>query len=151
MSQVIGEPLFKRWAELVGAEEWVSDPRFADDMSRGANGELLSEKMSAWCAERTTAEAIAELEAARIPAGPVYSPQQALDDPHVQAADFLKAVDYPGLSEAAPLAATPVRLSRTPGTVRERAPELGEHTDAILGELGYDPATIAALREKRVI
>ncbi len=151
MSQVIGEPLFRRWAELVGAEEWIGDPRFANDMSRGVNGALLSERMSQWCAERTTAEAIAELEAARIPAGPVYSPQQALEDPHVQAADLMRAIDYPGLGVPAPVADTPVRLSRTPGGIRERAPKLGEHTDAILSELGYSTAEIAALREKRVV
>jgi len=151
MSQVIGEPLFQRWAELVGAEAWVGDPRFADDGARGENGVLLSERMAEWCATRTSAEAIAELEAARIPAGPVYSPQQALEDPHIRSAELLRSVDYPGLAEPAPVADTPVRLSRTPGGIERRAPTLGEHTDAILDELGYRAAEIATLREKRVV
>ncbi len=151
MAQVIGEPLFRRWAELVGAEAWLEDPRFADDRKRGENGELLSERMQAWCAERTTAQAISELEAARIPAGPVYSPQQALDDPHIQAAGFLAGVDFPGLRAPAPLATTPVQLSRTPAEIRDRAPELGEHTDEILVELGFSATEIAGFREKRAV
>lgn len=151
MSQVIGDPLFRRWAELVGAEEWLADPRFADDGVRGENGALLSERMAQWCAQRTSAEAIAELEAARIPAGPVYSPAQALEDPHVRAAELLQGMDYPGLAAPAPVADTPVRLSRTPGGIERRAPLLGEHTEAILGELGYGAAEIADLRAKRVV
>lgn len=151
MSQVIGDPLFRRWAELVGAEAWLDDPRFADDGARGENGALLSERMAQWCAERTSAEAIAELEAARIPAGPVYSPAQALEDPHIRAAELLQRMDYPGLAAPAPVADTPVRLSRTPGGIERRAPLLGEHTDAILGELGYGVAEIAELRAKRVV
>jgi crotonobetainyl-CoA:carnitine CoA-transferase CaiB-like acyl-CoA transferase len=151
MTQVIGEPLFRRWAELVGAEEWLTDPRFADDPKRGEHGTLLSERMQAWCSERTTAEAIAELEAARIPAGPVYSPQQALDDPHIQAAGFLQNVPFPGLHSPAPIAATPVQLSRTPAEIRHRAPGLGEHTDEILAEIGYGADEIAGFRERRVV
>ena len=107
--------------------------------------------MQAWCIERTTAEAIRELEAARIPAGPVHSPAEALEDPHIQAAGFLTATPYPGLDEPAPLASTPVQLSRTPGMIRERAPQLGEHTDELLTELGYSTSEISTLREKRVV
>ena len=86
-----------------------------------------------------------------MPAGPLYSPQQPLEDAHIRAAGLLTDTDYPGLPRPAPLAPTPVDLSETPGQFRRRAPTLGEHTDAILGELGYDAAAIADLRERRVI
>lgn len=149
--QVIGQPLFRRWADLMGDPEWLTDPRFADDDSRGRNGEVLSERMAAWCAGRTTAEALAALEASRVPAGPVHSPQQVLEDPHVQAIGFLQATDYPGLPRPAPLPRTPVELSASPGSVRRRAPQLGEHTDQVLAELGYSQREVAELRRAGVV
>jgi crotonobetainyl-CoA:carnitine CoA-transferase CaiB-like acyl-CoA transferase len=107
--------------------------------------------MAAWTAERTTAEALAALDAARIPAGPLHTPQQVLEDAHTRAAGLLQDTDYPGLPRRAPLAPIPVDLSETPGRFRHRAPTLGEHTDEILAELGYRPHEIAELRVKSVI
>ncbi len=149
--QVVGQPLFERWARLVGAEVWIGDPRFSSDAERGRHAALVSERAGAWCAERTTAEALLALEEARVPAGPVLSPQEAHDDPQVQAMGILNPIDYPGLPRPAPVVGTPVLLSETPGRITRRPPLLGEHTDAILADIGYGPADIAALRERRVI
>ncbi len=149
--QTIGQPLFEKWAALVGVPEWVDDPRFRDDMARGDHGEVISGRMAAWCSERTTAEALSALEEARIPAGPVLSPQQTLDDPHVAAVGLLKALAFPGASAPAPVADTPFSLTAGAPGIRTRAPRLGEHTDEILGELGYPAAEIAALRAARAV
>ncbi len=149
--QVIGMPLFKRWARLMGEDHWLADPRFKDDLSRGDHGEILSERTQRWAETRTTEEALAELEAARIPAGPVYSPQQALEDRHIQEMGYLKSLPFPGLPGPAPIMETPLRFSRTPASLRERAPLLGEHTDAILGELGYTTEEIESFRSEGVI
>jgi len=151
ITQVIGQPLYKRWAELMGEDTWLTDPRFQDDDARGDHGEILSERMAAWCAERSTEECLAALERARIPAGPVYKPAETLEDPHVKAMGFLKPMDFPGMAKPAPVAGTPVKLSATPGTVRHRAPTLGEHTGQIMRELGYSEAEVAALRAARVV
>jgi crotonobetainyl-CoA:carnitine CoA-transferase CaiB-like acyl-CoA transferase len=151
VTMAIGEPMFRRWAKLMGEDHWLNDPRFKDDLARGDHGEIISKRMSEWTAERTTAEALAELEAARIPAGPLYSPQQALEDAHIRAAGLLQDSQYPGLARPAPLAPTPVDLSETPGRFRHGAPTLGEHTDDILRELGYGSEAIAGLRARNVI
>lgn len=149
--QVIGQPLFARWTKLVGAEDWLDDPRFTTDALRGENGAIISERAATWCAQRTTEQVLAECEAARVPSGPVLTSQQAYDDPHVQAMGLLNPIDYPGLAKAAPVAGTPVVLSETPGQITRRPPTLGEHTDEIMSEIGYSAQEIAELREKRVI
>jgi crotonobetainyl-CoA:carnitine CoA-transferase CaiB-like acyl-CoA transferase len=149
--QSVGGPLFKRWADLMGEEHWLDDPRFKDDITRGDNGELISERLAAWCAERTSKEVLDAMEQARLPAGPIMSPQEVLDDPHVAAKGLFQAVEYPGLDIPAPLMRTPVELSETPGEIRSRPPTLGEHTEQIMSELGYSASEIAQLRENRVI
>ncbi|HTB02453.1 MAG TPA: CoA transferase [Bradyrhizobium sp.] len=151
LCQVTGQPLFVRWTKLMGEDSWLNDPRFSDDIKRGDNGPLISQRMARWCAERTTQEAVDTLGRAQIPAGPVLSPQQALDHPHIRAAGFMTSVDYPGLPNPAPVARAAVRLSQTPGGIVTRPPTLGEHTDLVLGELGYDAASIAALRKAGAI
>lgn len=149
--QVVGQPLFARFAALIGEPELLGDPRFADDNSRGTHGAELSARLARWCEGRTTADVLAELERAQIPAGPVLSPAQALDDPHIHAARLLRAIDYPGLPTPAPVADTPVRFAGPPAAAMARAPRLGEHTDDLLRELGYDAAAIAALRAEDVV
>ena len=118
----IGKPLFARWVRLMDEPTWLNDPRFADDASRGQHSAVISERMQRWCAERTTTEALRALEEARLPAGPVLTLQQALDDPHAQARGLYRSLDYPGLKTTAPVMDTAVRLSKSEGSVRKRAP-----------------------------
>ncbi len=147
---VNGDPLFRRAARLIGALEWLGDPRFASDKARGDNGEIISERVGAWVAERTSAEAIAAFEGARVPAGPVYRPRETLDDPHIARGDFFASVNFPGIGNAK-VAATPVKLHETPGEVRARPPVLGEHTDLVLRELGFSSAEIDALKQEGAV
>ena len=149
--QVMGEPMFGRWVGLAGEPGMLDDPRFADDETRADHGELLCAHMQDWCDGKSTQQALALLEEARIPAAPVLSLQQTLDDPHIAANDMFQPIEVPGLSNRAPITAMPVSLSETPGTITRRAPEIGEHTNEILADLGYDGEKIAALRDSGAV
>lgn len=151
IAQVIGPAMFKRWTRMVGRPELLDDPRFADDAMRGEHGEVLSDIMSDWCASRTREDALAMLEDARIPGGPVNTPRQALEDEVVRASGAFHGIDYPGAAAQVPLVATPVSLSRTAPAIARRPPTAGEHTEEVLRDAGYAAGEIVALRKQGVI
>jgi crotonobetainyl-CoA:carnitine CoA-transferase CaiB-like acyl-CoA transferase len=151
MVSIVGHEMFARWARLVGHEDFISDPRFASDQQRADNHGVINEAMNTWLASRTTAQAIAELEAARIPAGPVLDPGQVLADPQVKARRLLQEIEFPGTPAPIPLASPALSLSATPPQIRHRAPMLGEDTDQILFELGYSADEIANLRKAEAV
>jgi crotonobetainyl-CoA:carnitine CoA-transferase CaiB-like acyl-CoA transferase len=153
LTHVVGNGLFRRWAKLMGDEtRWVGDELYRTDDSRGSHSEEILKRMAEWCAARTTQQALAALDEAGLPSGPIYTPQQALDDPQVAAMKFLHAIaDFPGLHRPVPVSGLPFELSATPGILPQRPPRLGEHTDFMLAELGYTATQIAALKDTGVV
>jgi crotonobetainyl-CoA:carnitine CoA-transferase CaiB-like acyl-CoA transferase len=151
MVQTVGGDMFARWARLVGREELIGDPRFATDILRADHREIVTAAMNAWLAGKTAAEAIAALEGARVPAGPVLDVPEVLADPQVKARGLLEYVNYPGAPKPVPLAAPAMQLSATPARIRHRAPMLGEHTSQVLGELGYSDEEIERLRRTQAV
>lgn len=147
----IGGPMFRRWARLIGREDLIDDPRCKDDISRGNNSAVINAAMSEWCSGRTREQAIAELEAARVPCGPCNDLDEVLADAQVNSRKLLEEVEYPGGTKPIPIASTPLRLSGTPAGSCRRAPTLGEHTDNVLAELGFTVEDIAAFRRGSVI
>ena len=149
--QVLGDTLFKRWANLVGAEDLLNDDRFSTDINRGVNGEILSKKTSDWASQYTNEEALNLLASASVPAGPVNDLQDALDDPHVKAMNFFQDLEYPGIPGKSPVMGLPVKLSNSDNTIDRRPPILGEHTEDILIDLGFTSDEIDEFKEKRII
>ena len=149
--QVLGDTLFKRWANLVGAEDLLDDDRFSTDINRGVNGEILSKKTSDWASQYTNEEALNLLANANVPAGPVNDLQDALDDPHVKAMNFFQDLEYPGIPGKSPVMGLPVKLSNSDNTIDRRPPILGEHTEEILIDLGFTNDEIDEFKEKRII
>ena len=95
--------------------------------------------------------ALDELGAAKVPAGPVLRPSEALAHSQVAATGLVDVMDYPGGFGPAPVVRTPITLSASAKAAPVPAPHVGEHSDAILAELGYDAEAISALREQRII
>ena len=152
LTHIIGAGLYKRWATMIGEEEqWINDDRFQSDQSRGDHRDIICQRMADWCATRTTAEVIDLCAQFSVPAGPVLTPQQALDDPQVAAMGDLHSIDIPGAAQPAPIMGPPFKLSKTPGTIRHRAPLLGEHTDEVLSSIGISATELDALRKQQVI
>jgi crotonobetainyl-CoA:carnitine CoA-transferase CaiB-like acyl-CoA transferase len=147
---VLGDGMFAKVARLVGHPEWIDDPRFATDNDRADNGEALSAGVAAWCIRYTNAEALKLLRDARLPGAPVNSLQQALEEPQLAALGMLQDVPHPGRANLQ-LFKSPIVADGEFATIRSRPPLAGEHTDAILGELGYSATQIAALHRAHTI
>jgi crotonobetainyl-CoA:carnitine CoA-transferase CaiB-like acyl-CoA transferase len=142
--QVIGQKAFQRWCKLVGDEDLQRDPRFASDDLRGENGAELSRIMQTWCKKRGRDECVEILSAAGIGCGPVLAPAEVMGGAMNLRATYMHDVPFPN-SRSLPIAPPPARMSR--GTVEmARPPLLGEHTDAVLADYGFDASEIAALR-----
>jgi crotonobetainyl-CoA:carnitine CoA-transferase CaiB-like acyl-CoA transferase len=140
------------WADLcrvLGREELIEDARFADLQARRANSAACVAELDAEFGRRTFAECKALLGRLDAPWAPVQSVEELLDDPQVLANGYVGEVVVDGLP-AYRLPNVPVQFDGCPATLR-RAPELGEHTEAVLLELGYEWADIASLREEGVI
>ena len=145
-------PIWRRLARAIGREDLANDPRFdKNDMVRFDNADLIDQVMKEWVAQRTVAEVIGVLQVARVPCGIVNTIDKLEDDPQVVAREMIVNIDYPGLGNL-PLPGLPIKLSLTPGTIRSRAPKVGEHNKEIYcGLLGFSQKELKKLREEDTI
>jgi crotonobetainyl-CoA:carnitine CoA-transferase CaiB-like acyl-CoA transferase len=139
-------PIYKRLMGVIGRPDLADDPRFAQNDGRAAQAALIDAAIAGWTSHHPIEHVLAELEAADVPAGRIYSVADIVADPHYQARDMILRQRLPDGVEVAMPGIVP-KLSDTPGAVRWQGPALGEHTDAVLAQLGMTPADIARLRE----
>ncbi|WP_186097647.1 CaiB/BaiF CoA transferase family protein [Burkholderia gladioli] len=152
-SIVIGgnsDPIFKRLMKAIERADLADDPALAHNDGRVPRTREIDEVIAAWLAPRTIEAALAVLNAADVPAGRIYSVADMFSDPQFVARQMIQRFRLPDGQEI-PLPNITPKLSDTPGDTRWLGPALGEHTDEVLGGLGYEAAAIAALRERRVI
>lgn len=146
--------IFKRFMIAIGREDLATDPRLRDNPGRAAHGPELDAAISEWTETRSVAEVTRAMEAAHVPAGPIYSVADILNDPHFRAREMFierevrvddqpQQVTFPGVVP---------KLEQLPGEVHWLGPELGEHTHEVLtGLLGISESDFAQLQDRRVV
>src|SRR3954470_4439639 len=145
-----GNGMWTRICQLFGREELASDERFKSGELRARNRAELNKLMNEALAKRTSAEWIEALNAIGVPTGPIYKMDEVFADPQVQHLQAAAEVSHPRLGRFKILNQA-VKLSRTPASLKTATPEIGQHTDEVLKELGYADKEIATLRTQGAI
>jgi len=145
-----GQVMFRRLCDALGVEALVDDERFRSPRDRSANRAALTAELEKAMAARTSREWIEILNAAGVPSGPIYDVREVFEDEHVKSLGLDTPVKHPVLGEIR-IQSPAVTLSRTPASIRTPAAEPGQHTDEVLGELGYSREEIERFRRDDVI
>jgi crotonobetainyl-CoA:carnitine CoA-transferase CaiB-like acyl-CoA transferase len=147
---ISGQPMWEKFCQVVGRPEWIADADFLTERLRVTHRPRLNRELQTLFATQTVAHWVELLNRAGVPCGPVYTIPAMFDDPQVRHLAMSRAVDG-AAGRTMQLLAQPVALDRTPPAIRRAAPGVGEHTDEVLREAGYDEASIRALRAEGVI
>jgi crotonobetainyl-CoA:carnitine CoA-transferase CaiB-like acyl-CoA transferase len=144
------QQMTERVFRTIGREDMITDPRFATNEERVKRLDEVNDIVAAWIADRDFDDVMAIFQEAEITAAPIYNPADIKNDPHVLERGVLVSVPDDEIGEAQMHNIHPY-FSETPGTFRSPAPKLGEHTDAVLAESGFDEGEIQQLRSNGVI
>ena len=144
-----GQHIFLRLARALGAPQWLDDPRFATDQARSEHRDALTAEIEARTVLEDSETLVARLNEVSVPSGPINRIDQAFADPQMEHLGIVQAVERNGTPVR--YLGQPMTLSRTPSAVASHPPSLGADTDAILGDLGFDAATIQDFRTRRVV
>jgi crotonobetainyl-CoA:carnitine CoA-transferase CaiB-like acyl-CoA transferase len=145
-----GDDIYRRLCKALGADHLAADPLYATGRVRSKNRDALNEAIEAITRGRTSADWIEALNKAGVPSGPIYKMNEVFSDAQVKHLAMTRTVPHKVLGEVE-VVGQPIELSRTPWSIRSATPEAGEHTDAVLAELGYGSEEIAKLRAGKVV
>jgi formyl-CoA transferase len=142
-------PVWGAICKVIGREEWISDPHYATPKARLTHLMEIFGEIEKWTMTKTKFEAMDILNKQDIPCGPILSMKEIAEEPSLRKTGTVVEVDHPTRGKYLSVG-NPIKLSDSPSDVR-RSPLLGEHTDEVLGELGYSQDQIAGLRAEKVI
>ncbi len=145
-----GNAIFRRFCEALHAPKMAADADYATDEKRSKNRKRLNAQIEEVTRTKSSAAWIELLNQAGVPCGPIYKINEVFADPQVRHLNLTRRVPHKALGEVEVIGQA-IELSRSKWGVHSATPELGEHTDAILRELGYDDAAIAGLRARQVV
>jgi formyl-CoA transferase len=145
-----GQHIWTRFANTVGKPEWLEEPAYKDGGTRSDNRHQLNAAIAEVIKHDTSANWVEKLNAAGVPTGPINNIQQTFEDPQVQHLAIAETVESPALGPIS-LVAQGIKLSRTESHLAEAPPERGEHTEDILGGLGYTADELADFKARQVI
>ena len=145
------DSIFRRLMSAMGRDDLGSDPRLAQNDGRSRNADEIDNAISAWTREHSAQEAIDLLEAAEVPAGPIYSASEMVKDPHYRERGVYEEVILPD-GESVKLPTMAPKLTGTPGGLRWIGPALGAHNEEVFRDwLGLPAAELARLKSDGAI
>ncbi len=147
---VTGNKIWERFCKAVGGEAWMANPDYATAAARSKNRDALNAEIDRRLQGETSADWVARFNEAGVPCGPIYSIDQVFGDEQVKHLGIAQGLDKPGRGRVE-YVGQPVVLTRTPSAIKAHPPGLGEHTDEVLIELGFDKAGIARLRAEKIV
>ncbi|CAG2126611.1 Succinyl-CoA--L-malate CoA-transferase alpha subunit [Cupriavidus yeoncheonensis] len=145
-----GDAIFKRLMHAIGRADLAEDPALAQNDGRVKRVEEIDAAIAAWTRTQGVEPVLAVLREAEVPSGRIYTVKDIAEDPHYRARGVIESVTSAGGLTVEVPGIVP-KLSGSPGGIHDRAPTLGEHTDAVLAQAGFDAAAIADLRARKVI
>jgi len=145
-----GDSIFRRLCHAMGRDDLVADAALAHNDGRAARQQWLDEQIEQWTRTRSPEEVVTAMQAADVPASKIYTIGDIVADAQYAARQMIRGVQLDDGSRLAVPGVVP-KLSATPGGFDGGGPRLGEHTDDVLRELGYDAGAIAGLRQRRVV
>ena len=144
-----GDSIFKRLMQVIGREDLGQDPELGSNDGRVKRVDELDQAIGIWAGQMTAEQVLEVLDRASVPAGKIFTVEDIAKDPHYQARGMIETIKMKDGSTLQVPGIVP-KLSRTPGSIKSLAPEVGEQTDQILSEIGLTSQQIAALKEKGI-